>query len=105
MAESKIAKNTKDAIIIKDYSAQITVGASSYGYATANALGMSTPSGYTPMAFVSFSSDSTCPVYNISTRATGGQGAMWVKNVTAQSHTFTVMMSVAYIRTDLLKTA
>ena len=88
--------------LTKTYSAQITCGANSYGYASANALGMSTPSGYIPVGIVNFSTEADCPVYNVSITSTNTQGAVWCRNITSNNKTFTVYLTVLYVRSGVL---
>ena len=98
---SEIANRLTGSYIVKNYSASITCGGNNYGYATANALQMSTPTGYSPIGIASFSSDSTCPVTNVSAKATGTQGAVWVRNVTSSTQTPAITLSVLYAKTKL----
>lgn len=96
-----IVSRVTGSYIVKDYSASITCGGNNYGYATANALQMSTPTGYSPIGIASFSSDSTCPVTNVSPSATGSQGAVWVRNVTSATQNPAITLSVLYAKTKL----
>lgn len=91
-------------LIVKNYSTTINVGANSSGYATATALGMNTPSGYTPVAFTTVTSgDSKCPIYTINARATGGQGAVWVRNITASAvDNLTIQLRILYAKTSFI---
>ena len=99
MAVSTIKNRT---LIKKHYTASITCGANTYGYATATALNMSTPSGYTPVAVSAFSSDSNSPVYAVSSLATGAQGAVWVRNITSTTRTFDVSLDVLYAPSSIV---
>ena len=100
MATGKIEALPK--FIVKDYSVQITCGGNNYGYATAAALGMTTPTGYSVMCVSKFSSDPACPVTAVTATAVGAQGAVWVRNVTSSTVNPNISLSIIYVREDLV---
>lgn len=78
------------------------MGGNTYGYATATAFGMSTPTGYRPVAVLDVVSDSNCPIYAISVDAVGAQGALWVRNVTSNTQNITVNLKVLYMKNNVV---
>lgn len=88
--------------IIKRYSTEITAGANNYGVATANALSMSTPSGYTPIGLVGCQVPAKTSLRAITITATGAQGAIWCDNNTGNTITGTAGIDVLYAKSSLI---
>ena len=85
---------------IKNYDVQYTVGANTFKDITANDFGVSTPSGYTPVAITMFNpGNDKCWVASMKADATGTTPMMTVHNPTNGSFTNHAYIAVLYLQT------
>lgn len=96
--------NLTDLFIIKNYSATVSVAANSYTNISATALGMSTPTGYSPLAICSFRA-STHLVYlaRVLPTTTGSNTVAVVHNTTNAERSVTVNIDVVYVKSIFIK--
>lgn len=79
------------------------LAAGAYLNVTATMLGMSTPSGYTPVGCVRVAVGSTgCCLVAINAKATGSGTAVGIRNVSSSAASSTVGFDVLYVRTALI---
>lgn len=74
---------------------------SGYGYITASEFDFATPTGYTPIGILDFSSSSNAlSIRAVSSKATSGQGAMWFANGTSNAVSTDASITVLYALTN-----
>ncbi len=92
--------NTWRGYQIKNYDVQYTVGANTFKDITANDFGVSTPSGYTPVAITMFNpGNDKCWAAAMKADATGTTPMMTVHNPTNGSFTNHAYIAVLYLQT------
>lgn len=87
---------------VKDYTYSYTLSNGSTTYITATNLGVSTPSGYTPVAVCTFNAGSNnCTVTAVWPTATGSGNMMRIRNLKtgSGSETNTAAISILYLKT------
>ena len=83
---------------LKTYTYQYTVAGSSGITITATDLGMSTPSGYRPVAITRYATGNANVIPTvINVTATGSGGAMYLRNTSTSSITATVTLVILYV--------
>lgn len=94
---------TTAALKIVNYSANYTVNGNQGKNLTANDFGMSTPSGYRPVAITRFSSgNANVYVRGVTITATGTDGALYMNNTTSSSVSATAYIQILYAQTGLM---
>lgn len=92
--------NTWRGYQLKDYNCQYTVNNNNFKDITASNFGVSTPSGYTPVAVCMFNPGSDkCWVSAIKADATGSTSMMTVHNPTGSNLTNTAYIKILYLQT------
>lgn len=90
-------------VMVKTYSCQYTVDANSYASITGTGFGVSTPSGYTPIAFKrAHPGNNTIAISILNAGATGDAGLLVVRNTQSSAITLTAYVDIVYIRTSVL---
>lgn len=98
---TKLAEIPNNLFIVKNYTASKTI-TGSWGYISGSEFGVSTPTGYTPVTFVSFSQDNPgCTIRGLSADAVGASGVMWLNN-NGNSNTVNANIKILYVKTTLL---
>lgn len=91
--------NTWRGYQVKQYQTSYTVAANSDKALTGSNFGVSTPSGYSPVAIVYFNtSDSNVNVFYIDARATDGSTVAYIKNTANASITNTMAIAILYLQ-------
>ena len=94
---------TTAALKIISYSANYTVNGSQGKNLNANDFGMSTPSGYRPVAITRFSSgNANVYVRGVTITATGTDGVLYMNNTTSSSVSATAYIQILYAQTGLM---
>lgn len=97
----KLAEIPKNLFITKNYTASKTI-TGQWGYISGSEFGVSTPTGYTPIAIVSFSQDNPkCTIRGISADAVGGGGMVWLNN-NGTANSVNATIKILYAKTTLL---
>ena len=101
---STLNSNLTDLIKFKDYSCSYSVTANGSTAITANDLGVSTPSGYTPLGFYLIATGNANVIArNIYSRSTGSNTMVQVKNTsTSALSNLTLEISIAYIKSNFV---
>ena len=90
---------TKDAYQIKTYSMSITVTASSTLSVTASQLGVSTPSGYSPVGFVGIATgNNNIYVYYQNVTITGSNNILQLRNIASTDKSCTLTVHILYLK-------
>ncbi|MBP5423960.1 MAG: hypothetical protein J6Y78_16125 [Paludibacteraceae bacterium] len=90
---------TKDAYQIKTYSMSITVTASSTLSVTASQLGVSTPSGYSPVGFTGIATgNNNIYVYYQNATITGSNNIIQLRNIASTDKTCTLTVHILYLK-------
>ena len=98
---TKLAKIPKNLFIVKNYTASKTI-TGSWGYISGTEFGVSTPTGYTTVAIVSFTQDNPgCTIRGLSSDAVGASGVMWLNN-NGNTNTVNASIKILYVKTILL---
>lgn len=91
--------NTWRGYQVKQYQTSYTVAANSGKALTGSNFGVSTPSGYSPVAIAYFNtSDSNVNVFYIDARATGGSTVAYIWNTANVSITNTMAIAILYLQ-------
>lgn len=84
---------------VKQYQTSYTVAAGSGKALTGTNFGVSTPSGYTPVAIAYFNtSDSNVHCFYLDARATGGSTVAYIRNNAGSSITNTMAIAILYLQ-------
>ena len=88
----------------KNYTATKSIP-SGYGYITATEFNFATPTGYTPIGILDFSSSANgLSIRAVSGKATGAQGAMWFANGSSSAVSTDASITVLYAPTGYVNT-
>lgn len=99
---STLNGKTTDALLIKQYNKQYTIAANSALNLMADDFGVSTPSGYTPIGAIQFTSgNGDIYVRAINAAATGQNGMLYLKNTRNSEITVTAYMQILYAKSVL----
>ena len=91
--------NTWRGYQIKQYQTSYTVAANAGKALTGTNFGVSTPSGYTPVAIVYFNtSDSNVYAFYLDVRATGGSTLAYIRNTANATVTNTMAIAILYLQ-------
>lgn len=101
--QSAIAEVCSDLFQTKTYSASYTAGGNASVTLTANDFSATTPSGYTPIAVVDFSSQNvSVTVRGIYAKATGTNTMMTLRNVSSSITTSNAYITILYAKSLFL---
>lgn len=102
-AISSLNSKTTGAFIRTSYTTEYTIGANSGLNLAANAFGISTPTGYAPVAIAQFTSGNTrVYVRAVNCTSTGTTGVLYMQNTTTESITSTAGVTILYVKTSLI---
>ena len=98
----KLTSKVTDAFMIKPYRKSYTIASNSALILTADDFGVSTPSGYTPVGVVQFTSgNGDVYVRGLNIAATGQDGMLYLKNTKNSEITVTAYMQILYVKEAL----
>ena len=101
--KNAIASARSGSIVFKTYYAEYTVGANSAKILTASELGVTTPTGYTPLSVRGWSTGATgVLIQAIQGYNTGSGNFIAMRNITSNAVTATCNVTVAYIKNDMV---
>lgn len=96
--------NSKTSLTVRNYTASVTgIAPGNSAGLNANNFGVSTPTGYTPVAAIGFSSGGASgAIDQINAAATGTARMMSIVNTSAKTHDYSASITILYVKTEMI---